>query len=92
MKITELVASENGVEMSLYVKMNDGTLIHIRDYNFYHEDYQFGVDNNGSLVEVYSHYGVSYEVRDGQLFEITFNEHNGQGWYEEITLPMLLAN
>lgn len=91
MEFTELMASENGIEMSLYVKTSDGNMIHVRDYDFYYDDYQFGLDDNGSLVEVYSHYSVSYALQDGKLFEFTYDMY-GVGDESEITLPMLLAH
>lgn len=92
-KFIQFTTTETKDAMKLYAQLEDGSLHHIRDYDYLYEgDVQFYRNAEGILVDVYSHYGVSYEIRDGKLFEITFDEYNGQGWEEEIEVSMLLAN
>ena len=89
-KFVEFEIEETKTEMKLYAKLEDGSLIHVRDYDYLYEgDYQFYSDANSTFVEVYCHDGVSYEISDGKLFESTFNNKDG-GWVTEITLPMLV--
>ena len=92
LKFVEFTFTETDNGMKLYAKLSDGNLVHIRDYDYLYEggDLHLYSDANGAFVEAYCYGGVSYEIRDGKLFE-SFQDMDGIGDEWEITLPMLLA-
>ena len=93
LKFTQFTLTETNTAMQLYAKLSDGNLVHIRDYDYLYEgdDLQLYSDANNTFVEVYCYGGVSYEIRDGKLFE-SIQDIDGIGDEWEITLPMLLAH
>ena len=92
LKFIEFITTDTGKEMKLFAIMSDGNLVHIRDYVYLYEegDLKLYSDANGAFVEAYCYGGVSYEIRDGKLFEY-IQDRDGIGDEWEITLPMLLA-
>ena len=89
MKFVEFVTTETESSMQLYAKTSDGTLIHVRDYDFlYDRSYQFYRSKEGILNEIYCRYGVSYIIHDDKLFEFTYDMY-GVNHEDEIALPML---
>ena len=90
MEFVEFAIVEDDSKMNLYVHTSDGGFHHVRDYDCYYEDYDFTVDAQGRIVEIQSDYSTNYIIRDGRLFEFTFNK--GIAGEKEITLSELLSN
>ena len=92
-KFVEFITTETKREMKLFAILDDGSLIHIRDYDYLYEgkDYQLYQNEEGLFNEIYCHDGVSYKVHDDKLFEFTHDMY-GVDHEWEITLEMLIAH
>lgn len=89
-KFIELVAEDNNGGMRLYARLDNGNLVHLKDFSPFFEDYNLYPDETGAIYCVYSEYSVTYLLRDSRLFVITFDE-NGVPNETEFTLEMLLS-
>ena len=89
-KFVEFVTEYISYGMKLYVKLEDGNLVHVKDYSPFCDYELYPVDETDSRIDhVYSEYGVSYFLRDGRMFAVTFDEN--RAYHEtELTLEMLL--
>lgn len=87
-KFIEFEIEETNTEIKLYAKLEDGSLIHVRNYDYLYEgDYRLYQNEEGDN-ELYCYRGVSYRIHDGKLFEyIQDRDGIGQEW--EVTLSMI---
>ena len=90
MEFVEFAIVEDDSKMNLYIRTNDGSVYHVKDYHLDETDYELGVSEQGMIDEVLSDYDTNYIIRDGRLFEFTFNK--GIAGEKEITLSELLSN
>lgn len=89
-KFVELVPEHISYGMKLYVKLEDGNLVHVKDYSPFC-DYELYPDEKTNTIDhVYSEYGVSYFLRDGRMFAVTFSDE-GVSHETEVTLERLLT-
>ena len=91
-KFVEFVTEHISYGMKLYVKLEDGNLVHVKDYSPFCDYELYPVDETDNRIDsVYSEYGMTYLLRDGRIFAVTFDE-NDFPTATELTLEVLLSN
>lgn len=90
-KFVELVPEHISYGMKLYAKLEDGNLIHVKNYSPFCDYELYPAEKTNTIDHVYSEYGVSYFLRDGRMFAVTFSDE-GVPTETELTLEVLLSN